>query len=127
MLFFFAFLVSQAVKRETSPVTTGITSGDESKGVRSYEERRVDSKGIIGGARTDRGRRMERICKRFCTEGTFRRDQREAEGSKYNDRDAEKRQLGQRGASEAGQGVQGEGDSLGGRFGQHGKRIRPEG
>ena len=31
------------------------------------------------------------------------------------------------GAAEAGQGVQGEGDSLGGRFGQHGKRIRPEG
>ena len=26
-----------------------------------------------------------------------------------------------------GQGVQGEGDNLGGRFGQHGKRIRPEG
>ena len=103
MLFFFAFLVSQAVKRETSPDTTGITSEDESKGARDHEERRVSSKGNIRGARTDRGRRMERICKRFCTEGTFRRDQREVEGSKYNDRDAEKRQLGQRGASEAGQ------------------------
>ena len=51
---FSPFLVSQAQKRETSPDTTGKTSEDESKGVRCHEERRVSSKGIIGGARADR-------------------------------------------------------------------------
>ena len=51
---FSPFLVSQAQKRETSPDTTGLTSEDESKGVRGHEERGFSGKRIVRGTCADR-------------------------------------------------------------------------
>lgn len=44
-MLFFAFLVSQAIKRETSPGTTGITSEDESE-VKENEKEDLMAQGL---------------------------------------------------------------------------------